>query len=230
MRAPRRVAPALRGRPRPERGARLRRRSLEPEPRAARRRARRSTVPRARRPATARRCVRELKAVGGDLKALRLALTGRERGPELWASCAALPRDEPLRQGRCGSLTRSRALGRASSPRRPARSGCTSAGRPSTSASTSATRGRSCSRCGCGAGCGARLRGQLVDNITDVNDKIYEAAPAASAELAADATEWYLEDTDGARPRPARLRAPATETIPADRRRDRAADRARARV
>jgi cysteinyl-tRNA synthetase len=36
----------------------------------------------------------------------------------------------------------------------------------------------------------------LVENITDVNDKIYEAAPGASADLAARATEWYLEDTD----------------------------------
>src|ERR1035437_4124968 len=35
----------------------------------------------------------------------------------------------------------------------------------------------------------------LVHNITDVNDKIYDAAPSASAELAARATEWYLEDT-----------------------------------
>jgi cysteinyl-tRNA synthetase len=35
----------------------------------------------------------------------------------------------------------------------------------------------------------------LVHNITDINDKIYEAAPGASAKLAADATEWYLEDT-----------------------------------
>jgi cysteinyl-tRNA synthetase len=35
----------------------------------------------------------------------------------------------------------------------------------------------------------------LVHNITDVNDKIYEAAPGASAERAAEATEWYLEDT-----------------------------------
>jgi glutamyl-tRNA synthetase len=42
--------------------------------------------------------VRELKAVGGDLRALRLALTGRERGPELWAVIAALPRDETLRR------------------------------------------------------------------------------------------------------------------------------------
>src|SRR4051794_30952208 len=43
-----------------------------------------------------------------------------------------------------------------------------------------------------------RARGydaKLVHNITDVNDKIYDAAPGASAELAARATEWYLEDT-----------------------------------
>ena len=42
--------------------------------------------------------VRELKAVGGDLQGVRLVLTGRERGPELWAVLAALPRDEPLRR------------------------------------------------------------------------------------------------------------------------------------
>jgi hypothetical protein len=42
--------------------------------------------------------VRELKAVGGDLKSLRLALTGRERGPELAAVIAALPPDELLRR------------------------------------------------------------------------------------------------------------------------------------
>ena len=35
----------------------------------------------------------------------------------------------------------------------------------------------------------------LVHNITDVNDKIYEAAPGASAERARQATDWYLEDT-----------------------------------
>ena len=35
----------------------------------------------------------------------------------------------------------------------------------------------------------------LVHNITDVNDKIYEAAPGASADLAQRATAWYLEDT-----------------------------------
>jgi len=37
---------------------------------------------------------------------------------------------------------------------------------------------------------------RLVENVTDVNDKIYEAAPGASAELAAQATQWYREDTD----------------------------------
>ena len=46
----------------------------------------------------ARSVVRELKAVGGDLKSVRLALTGRERGPELAAVIAALPRDELLRR------------------------------------------------------------------------------------------------------------------------------------
>jgi glutamyl/glutaminyl-tRNA synthetase len=49
----------------------------------------------------ARSLVRELKAVGGDLRALRLALTGSPRGPELWAVLAALSRDEALaRAGR----------------------------------------------------------------------------------------------------------------------------------
>jgi glutamyl/glutaminyl-tRNA synthetase len=42
--------------------------------------------------------IRELKAVGGNLRALRLALTGRDRGPELWTVVAALPREEALRR------------------------------------------------------------------------------------------------------------------------------------
>jgi glutamyl-tRNA synthetase len=46
----------------------------------------------------ARALVRELKAVGGNLRALRVALTGSERGPELWTVIAALPRDETLRR------------------------------------------------------------------------------------------------------------------------------------
>jgi cysteinyl-tRNA synthetase len=58
---------------------------------------------------------------------------------------------------------------------------------------------------------------KLVENITDINDKIYAAAAQrkmGSAELAAEATRWYSEDTDDlglgrpdAEPR-------ATETIP----------------
>ena len=36
----------------------------------------------------------------------------------------------------------------------------------------------------------------LVENITDINDKIYEAAPGASAELADRASAWYVADTD----------------------------------
>jgi glutamyl-tRNA synthetase len=46
----------------------------------------------------ARALVREVKAVGGNLRALRLALTGQERGPELWTVIAALPREETLRR------------------------------------------------------------------------------------------------------------------------------------
>jgi hypothetical protein len=46
----------------------------------------------------AKAVVRELKAVGGDLRALRRALTGADRGPELWAVLRALPRDEALRR------------------------------------------------------------------------------------------------------------------------------------
>src|SRR6059058_4901798 len=62
-----------------------------------------------------------------------------------------------------------------------------------------------------------RLRGYeatLVHNITDINDKIYRAAPGASAELARDATEWYLEDTgDLGLGMPDHLPR-ATETVP----------------
>jgi cysteinyl-tRNA synthetase len=36
----------------------------------------------------------------------------------------------------------------------------------------------------------------LVENITDINDKIYAAAPGDSARLASDAARWYIEDTD----------------------------------
>ncbi|MBW8742187.1 MAG: hypothetical protein JF623_06075 [Acidobacteria bacterium] len=46
----------------------------------------------------AREVVRELKAVGGDLRVVRAALTGEDRGPELWTVLAALPHDEALRR------------------------------------------------------------------------------------------------------------------------------------
>ena len=49
---------------------------------------------------SAKEIVRELKAVGGDLKSLRLALTGAERGPELSAVVAALSRNEAIRRAR----------------------------------------------------------------------------------------------------------------------------------
>jgi cysteinyl-tRNA synthetase len=35
---------------------------------------------------------------------------------------------------------------------------------------------------------------KLAINVTDINDKIYDAAPGESARLAAAATQWYLED------------------------------------
>lgn len=50
--------------------------------------------------AGARAIVRELKAVGGDLRALRLALTGEARGPELWTVVLALGSDEALERAR----------------------------------------------------------------------------------------------------------------------------------
>jgi hypothetical protein len=46
----------------------------------------------------ARALVRELKAVGGDLKAVRLALTAQEHGPELASILLALPPEETLRR------------------------------------------------------------------------------------------------------------------------------------
>ena len=54
----------------------------------------------------------------------------------------------------------------------------------------------------------------LVHNITDVNDKIYEAAPGRSAGLARDATAWYLEDTAGFGPGMPDAQPLATETVP----------------
>lgn len=51
----------------------------------------------------AKEILRELKAVGGDLKSLRRALTGADRGPELWTVLVALPREEALRRADAAS-------------------------------------------------------------------------------------------------------------------------------
>jgi hypothetical protein len=56
----------------------------------------REAMPERLSPEEARSIVREVKAVGGDLRSLRLALTGAATGPELWAVVVALPRDEAL--------------------------------------------------------------------------------------------------------------------------------------
>ena len=99
--APLEVVPALRGARNLNEAREYARQVLEPEPVALGEEAR-STLERFKELNTngagARDVVRELKAVGGDLRALRLALTGRERGPELWAIVAALPREETLRR------------------------------------------------------------------------------------------------------------------------------------
>jgi cysteinyl-tRNA synthetase len=63
-----------------------------------------------------------------------------------------------------------------------------------------------------------KLRGYevvFVHNITDVNDKIYDAAPGKSAELAAQATEWYLQDTADLGLGQPDLLPKATESMPA---------------
>jgi cysteinyl-tRNA synthetase len=57
----------------------------------------------------------------------------------------------------------------------------------------------------------------LVENITDINDKIYAAAAAEgmpSAELAEKATQWYLEDTDDLGLERPDIEPLATRTIP----------------
>jgi hypothetical protein len=46
----------------------------------------------------ARALVDELRTAGVPLREARMALTGRDRGPELWAVLAALPRDEAIRR------------------------------------------------------------------------------------------------------------------------------------
>jgi cysteinyl-tRNA synthetase len=54
----------------------------------------------------------------------------------------------------------------------------------------------------------------LVENITDINDKIYDAAPGDSARLAADASGWYVEDTSDLGLGRPDVEPKATESIP----------------
>ena len=55
---------------------------------------------------------------------------------------------------------------------------------------------------------------KLVVNITDINDKIYDAAPGASAQLADAATRWYVEDTDRLELGRPDVEPTAVETVP----------------
>jgi glutamyl-tRNA synthetase len=97
--APLEVVPALRGARDLNEAREYARQILEPEP---------VELPEEARPtlerfkelggADGKTIVRELKAVGGNLKALRLALTGRDKGPELAAIVEALPREEAVRR------------------------------------------------------------------------------------------------------------------------------------
>ena len=125
--------------------------------------------------------------------------------------------------------TRSGELLRAAARATPAGSASTRAGRPSTAASTSATRGRSWSSACCKRFLeheGYEVR--LVINVTDVNDKIYDAARAQgrpSAELAAEMTELYRADTDALGLGPPRPRAAGLGDDRADRRLHPDADR-----
>jgi len=107
LEAPLSLVPALRGARDLEEARRFARVILEPEPvelgEQARPTLERFAELRARAnggldQGSATAIVRELKAVGGDLKALRLALTGAPNGPALWTVIAALPPEEALRR------------------------------------------------------------------------------------------------------------------------------------
>src|SRR3954466_14296899 len=55
----------------------------------------------------------------------------------------------------------------------------------------------------------------LAENITDINDKIYAAAPGDSARLAAEAADWYREDTSALGLDRPDVEPQATESVPA---------------
>ena len=54
----------------------------------------------------------------------------------------------------------------------------------------------------------------LAENITDINDKIYAAAPGHSAELASAASQWYVDDTNRLGLGRPDFEPKASETIP----------------
>ena len=214
------------------------RRGGAPDARAVRRAPRRRLPTRSTRP-DARAIVRELKAVGGNLKLLRLALTGRRaraRAVDRRRRRSARRGAPPGRRGYNTAMTvrlydtATRVARRASRPAREGRA-CTSAARRSTSARTSATP--------CPFVIFAWLRNWLrergydvtyVHNITDVNDKIYEAAPGASAARAREATRVVPRGHRLVRARDARRAAARDRDDSRDRRADRGARRGGPRV
>ncbi len=142
---------------------------------------------------------RELKAVGGSLRDLRLALTGAaaRAGALGGAARAAAGRSRAARSTLeamrlYDTLTRSTVeLPAAPGPVRMYFCGPTVYARAHVGNARPFVVGmwlRSWLRA-------TGYEATLVHNITDINDRIYDAAPGASAELAARATEWYLEDT-----------------------------------
>src|SRR5512133_2597689 len=54
----------------------------------------------------------------------------------------------------------------------------------------------------------------LAENITDIKDKIYRAAPNDRERLAADASQWYVDDTSDLGLGRPDVEPKATETIP----------------
>ena len=195
-------------RARPGRGARARTRRPRPaECRAARRAPRRSArfvELRSRLPDVLDKDEAKAlhpRAEGGRRQPARAARRAdrRDRGPELWAVLRALPRDEALRRAltsKRAALRHVHALARRAA--RAARPGADVLLRPDRLRARAHRQRAAVRRRDVAALVAARARGYdatLVHNITDVNDKIYDAAPGASAELAARATAWYLEDT-----------------------------------
>ena len=156
---------------------------------------------------------------------------GRRRQPESAPARADRPRQgsRALRDTGCtaqggstapcrsGSTARS-AVGSRSSRRRRGRSACTSAARPCTRASTSGTRGRSCSRCGCGAGCaraGTRSRSSTTSpTSTTRSTRRPGGSGSGRASSPAEATQWFLDDTSDLGLGRPDVEPRASETIP----------------